>query len=178
MSPTGALGKQLAIKVRSSVDRQISRQPRNHFGLKRPTRSRARFSGLSSCLPMAATSCSVERKVSLEGDGPRMGIGLGESAVDGAVEVESIRGEKKFVSLVLLTMVQVIPGRPPAEHTLDAGPVADLESRGQRLRILRNRRLDHVLPHPVTGLDDEVRDRAFARRVAARSAFSVSVAPS
>ena len=58
--------------------------------------------GLTQLLVDGRHVLLVERKVSLEGDGSGMGIGLGEGAVNGAIEVESIRGEKKFVSLAPL----------------------------------------------------------------------------
>ena len=79
---------------------------------------------------MASTSCLCEWKVALEGDGPRLRIGLGESAVNRTFEIESIRGEKKLVSVLLFTAAQVIPGSPPAEHALDARTVSDLKGRG------------------------------------------------
>ncbi|MGO9915047.1 MAG: hypothetical protein ACLQIB_10080, partial [Isosphaeraceae bacterium] len=92
----------------------------------------------------------VERKVSPESDGSRIRIRLRESAVHGSIKFESVGGKKKLVSLALFAMVKVIPGCPQAEHTLDTWTVSDLEGGGQWLRILRNRRLDHVFPQPVT----------------------------
>ena len=105
----------------------------------------------------------VERKVSPEGDGSGMGIGRRESALDGAIEVESIGGEEKLASVLLFTVIQMIPGRPPAKHSLDAETVPNLECGGQRLRILRNRRLNHVLSDPVSGLDHKVWVSLFLR---------------
>ena len=117
---------------------------------KKPSRAEAakkvagKVFGLAQLLVDGRNVLLVERKVSRECDGSGMGIGLRESTVNEALEVESIRGKKKFVSVLLFTTVQVIPSRPPAQNTLDAWTVSDLEGGGQRLRILRDRRLDYV----------------------------------
>ncbi len=97
-----------------------------------------------------------EGEIAIEASGDRLGVGVGESSADRAVEVEPFRREEQRPPLLILTVIGLIPRRPPAEHTLDTQPMADLQGRGQGFRVFRERRLDYVLAHPVTRLDDEV----------------------
>ena len=60
--PTAPLGTKRASSVRSSVERQISRHPRNHWGRKRSTTSRARDSGASRHSARACPSSAVRGK--------------------------------------------------------------------------------------------------------------------
>ena len=82
----------------------------------------------------------------------------------GSAGLKSLGRKNELHSLFVLTPVQKIPGHPPDQDLLDTVPIARLEGHGERFGVLGNRRLDDFLTDPVPGLDDEVWDRAFARR--------------
>lgn len=109
-----------------------------------------------------------ERKVLRQSLGVILVRACTECTCHRTVEVEGHSGVEQVRRLPFVAAMQVNTCGPEGQDVLNARAMLDSQRRGQWLGILRNRRFDHLLSHPVARLDHEGRLALFFRCYVAR----------